>query len=138
MIKTILRAEVPLLGDVSLFISRIYLGMEFFNSGWLKVTGWENAIYQFENDFVLPLLPPIIAAHMATAGELILSVLLILGIFTPIAAGGLFIMVLVIEFFVYPGTGQHYYWMLLFGILFAYGPGRLSADQTMLKNRLTS
>ena len=115
--------------------ARIYVGMDFFRSGLLKFDDFEETLELFADDFVLPFMPPEPAAYLATAGELVLPVLLFLGLFTRFAAAGLFTMAVVIEIWVFPGTMQHYYWMLILGMLLGYGGGKLSLDSLVLKRK---
>ena len=116
-------------------LGRYYVAMDFFSSGLLKLEDFEETRENFgpDGDFVLPLINGDVAAVLATAGELVLPVMLILGLFTRIGAIGLFIMALVIELFVFPGTAVHYYWMIAFGLLAAYGGDKLSLDNFLLK-----
>ncbi len=119
-------------------VARIYIGMEFFRSGLLKLDDWlygdfEETIEMFSEDWVVPFLPTELSAYLATLGELVLPIMLIVGIFTRVGAIGLFLMALTIEVFVYPGTQQHYYWMLILGYLAAQGGQLLSADNFLLK-----
>lgn len=113
--------------------ARIYVGWDFFRSGLGKLDDFDGAIELFEDDWALPFLPPEPAAYLATAGELVLPVLLFLGLFTRIGAAGLFAMALVIEIWVFPGTIQHYYWMLILAMLIGQGGHKLSLDNWLLK-----
>ncbi|MBR9824585.1 MAG: DoxX family protein [Alphaproteobacteria bacterium] len=90
-------------------------------------------LHQFAAEFALPLLPASAAAWMATIGEFILPILLLLGLMTRFAALGLIVMTLVIQFFVYPEAwwGSHALWMVMAGYLVVNGPGRLSIDHTL-------
>ncbi len=137
--KTTLRmlmADVNFVQSVALLAARIWVAKVFFYSGLTKIKTWDSTLTLFEYEYAVPLLPTEVAAYMATAGELILPVLLVFGLFTPIAALGLFIMTLVIEFLVYPGTTEHYYWMLLLGILMTHGSGKLGLDHFIKKKFL--
>jgi len=116
--------------------ARIYVGMDFFRSGLVKLDDFEETIELFEEDWIIPLMPPQLSAYLATAGELILPVLLFLGLFTRIGAAGLFVMALVIEIWVFPGTIQHYYWMIILGMLLGYGGGKISVDNLLLKRKV--
>lgn len=109
-------------------LARFYVGLDFFRSGLVKIQSWDTTLTLFEYEYAVPLLPVTMAAVMATAGELILPLLLFLGLFTRLGALGLFIMALVIELFVYPNTAQHYYWMIILGFLFSYGANKISLD----------
>ncbi len=137
--KTTLRmlmADVNFVQSVALLAARLWIAKVFFYSGLTKIKTWDSTLTLFEYEYAVPLLPTEVAAYMATAGELILPVLLVFGLFTPIAALGLFIMTLVIEFLVYPGTTEHYYWMLLLGILMTHGSGKLGLDHFIKKKFL--
>ncbi|MEO0367565.1 MAG: DoxX family protein [Pseudomonadota bacterium] len=112
--------------------ARIYIGMIFFRSGQAKLVDFEETIEFFEDDWALPFLPAEPAAYLATIGELVLPVLLILGLFTRIGALGLFVMAAVIQFYVFP-LNEHYYWMIILALLVGYGGGKLSVDNLILK-----
>jgi putative oxidoreductase len=115
--------------------ARFYVGLDFFRSGLVKLDDWEDTLDLFADDWALPFIPPVPAAWLATAGELILPMLLFLGLFTRVGALGLFVMAVVIELFVFPDTPQHYYWMVILGLIACYGPSKLSLDQLWLKQR---
>lgn len=85
--------------------------------------------YQFEQ-YDLPLLSPGLAAWLATLGEFILPIALLLGVFSRLSALGLIVMTLVIELFVIDGAfwGTHALWLSMALYLTACGPGRLSID----------
>lgn len=111
---------------------RLYLAEVFFRSGWLKLSDWSGTLDLFNYVYEVPILPPQLAALMGTAGELGLSVLLVLGLAGRFAAAGLFILnwVAAISF---PdisdlGLRDHVLWGALFLVLFFHGPGRLSLD----------
>ena len=124
---------VMLLMPLANLAARIYVGLDFFRSGLAKLDDFEETLEYFEEDWIIPLLPSNVSAYMATAGELVLPVLLFLGLFTRVGAIGLFIMALVIEIFIFPGTVQHYYWMIILAMLAAQGGGKLSLDNFLLK-----
>jgi len=121
------------LQSIALLASRLWIAKIFFSSGLVKISSWETSLFLFEDEYQVPLLPPEIAAYMATGAELSLPILLVLGLLTPFAAFGLMIMTLVIEFFVYPGTTDHYHWMLLLGVLMVFGSGKFGIDHWLLK-----
>lgn len=121
-----------LIAPVANLGARIYVGWDFFRSGLVKLEDFEETIELFEDDWVLPFLSAKPSAYLATAGELILPVLLFLGLFTRIGAAGLFVMALVIELWVFPHTIQHYYWMIILAMLLGYGGGKLSVDNFLL------
>ena len=117
--------------------ARIYLGWYvFFSSGLAKFSDMEETIELFDpaedGEFALPFLPAEPAAYLATAGELILPILLILGLFTRFSAAGLFIMSAVIQFFVFPEQ-LHIMWMIVFALLVGQGGNKISLDYLLLK-----
>jgi putative oxidoreductase len=112
--------------------ARIYLGWSiFFVSGLAKLDDFEETVELFDDDFAVPFLPAEPAAYLATAGELVLPILLIAGLFTRIGALGLLVMTAVIQIFVLQDP-QHYLWMLVLGLLVGYGGGKLSLDNIVL------
>lgn len=115
--------------SLALFAARAYLAKVFFLSGLTKISSWTTTLALFADEYPVPLLPSELAAYLATAAELTLPVLLLVGLFTPLAALGLMMMTLVIELFVFPGTTEHYYWLLLTAVLVTHGGGKLSLDQ---------
>lgn len=116
---------------------RIYVAWVFFASGLTKIKSWSSTIYLFEDEYKVPLLPPEIAAYLATGAELILPVLLVIGFLARPAALGLFVLniVAVISYpylFTVDGAGgywQHVTWGVMLWVVFMCGPGKLSLDQ---------
>ena len=116
--------------------ARIYMGYSiFFVSGLAKLDDFEGTIELFEEDWVIPLIPAEPAAYLATAGELVLPVLLILGLFTRMGALGLLVMTIVIQTFAIQDP-QHYIWMLALGLLLGYGGNKISLDNLLFKRRV--
>lgn len=116
--------------------ARIYIGwFVFFSSGRAKLDDFEETIELFDpaedGEFALAFLPPEPAAYLATGGELILPILLILGLFTRFSAAGLFVMAAVIQFFVFPEQ-LHIMWMIALAMLVGTGGGKLSLDYWLL------
>jgi putative oxidoreductase len=75
--------------EVIALIASICIGAVFMRSGLLKLNGWENAVFLFENEYTLPDLPvmtPEITAYLTTAAELALPALLFAGLLTRFAA----------------------------------------------------
>lgn len=117
--------------------ARIYLGYYvFFVSGLIKLQDFEETIELFDiaedGEFAIPFLPAEPAAILATGGELILPVLLILGLFTRFSAAGLFVMAAVIQFLVVPDP-QHILWMIVAALLVGQGGSKISLDYWLLK-----
>ena len=112
--------------------ARIYLGWSiFFVSGLAKLDDFEETVELFGDDFAVPFLSAEPAAYLATASELVLPVLLILGLFTRLGAAGLLVMTAVIQIWVLQDS-QHYLWMLVLALLAGYGGGKLSLDSLIL------
>jgi len=112
---------------------RLLLADVFFRSGLTKIKTWDSTLYLFEGVYQVPLLPPEIAAWLATGAELVLPVLLVLGLFGRFAAAGLFILnaVAVISYYAElseAGLNQHLYWGLLLAMLLMVSRGKWSAD----------
>lgn len=126
-----------LISDALLGITaRLALGAIFFISGRTKVDGFlavsDNAYTLFREDYKVPLLPPEIAAHLATYAEHLLPVLLVLGLFTRLSALGLLGMTAVIQVFVYPAAWPtHLTWAALALYLVGRGGGPISLDRVL-------
>ena len=107
---------------------RLWIAQFFMFSGLTKIKSWPTTIALFKDEYHVPLLPPDIAALMSATAELSLPILLVLGLFTRFAALAFFLMTLVIELFVYPGTTENYYIFLLTFVLISHGSGLFGAD----------
>ncbi len=121
---------------------RLYMANIFWKSGMLKyenyINGdWESTVYLFEDIHPIPGVDPELAAIAGTGGELILSALLAIGLFTRFGAAGLLVMTLVIQFAVPAeyeiSNPEHYYWMLLLAVPMLKGGGTLSIDGIVQK-----
>lgn len=108
---------------------RFALATVFWNSGMTKLANWNAALYLFENEYHVPLLPPHVAAVMSASIELSTPVLLVLGLLTRPAAAVLLGMTTVIEVFVYPGAWPtHIQWAAMLLVLLCRGGGAISLD----------
>lgn len=112
--------------------SRLSIAAIFWRSGQTKVSGLhlrEETFVLFREEYKVPLLPPEIAAYLATTAEHIFPVLLVLGFATRLSALGLLGMTAVIQLFVYPGAWpEHALWASLLLWIIARGPGVVSLD----------
>ena len=120
--------------DLILLVQRVGIAAIFFQSGRTKVEGWftltDGTFFLFENDYALPLLPPVQAAYAATVAEHLFPILLVLGLFTRLSASALLAMTLVIQLFVYPDAWPtHLSWAGLAIPLIALGGGRVALDR---------
>lgn len=108
---------------------RISVGAVFFKSGMLKFNSWQMAVMLFQEEYKVPLLPPEVAASIATVFELGCPILLFLGLATRLATLPLLGMILVIQTFVYPDAWtDHLLWASVLAFLLARGAGRFSVD----------
>jgi putative oxidoreductase len=135
LVETAIRAfrAIPL-WPVSL-LARLSLAAVFWMSGRTKVaegtllTLSDNAVWLFQEEYRLPLLPPELAAHLSLYAEHLLPLLLVIGLASRFAALGLFLMTLVIEVFVYPQAYPvHGPWAVCCLVVMIHGPGFLSLD----------
>jgi putative oxidoreductase len=116
--------------------ARVAVGSIFFLSGRTKVDGFltvnDNAYTLFREDYKVPLLPPELAAHLATYAEHLFPILLVLGLFTRLSAAALLGMTAVIQIFVYPDAWPtHLAWATLMLYLVGRGAGPLSLDRAL-------
>lgn len=115
-------------------IDRFAIAATFFYSGRTKVDGFltvnDSAYALFRDEYKVPLIPPEIAAHMATYAEHLFPLLLVLGLFTRLSALALLGMTAVIQIFVYPDAWPtHLSWAGLLLYLVAHGAGKVSLDR---------
>lgn len=109
--------------------ARVAVAHVFWNSAQSKLASWQVTQQLFAMEYQVPLLPPEIAAPLATATELCGAVLIFLGLFTRLGALALLGVVVVIQLFVYPGNwGEHLMWTSLLLLLLARGAGKISLD----------
>jgi len=124
--------------------ARVYVGWQFWKSGYIKITTWDSTLYLFENEYHTPLLSPHTAAVAGTFGELFFPTVLIIGIAGRLSAIGLFAVnamavisyanVLLAEGYE-AALGQHVLWGSLLLFLIIYGPGKLSLDYLLNRSR---
>ena len=76
---------------------RLAVATVFWNSAQSHLANWDTTRYLFETDYALPFLPPVPAAYMAVAIEVVTPILLVLGLLTRAAALVLLGMTTVIE-----------------------------------------
>jgi putative oxidoreductase len=142
-----------ILAPAALLAARLYVGREFWQSGTTKIAeGWDHAKDTFSTlflseweknnikhifglDISFPVPGVAFGAFGTTYVEIVLAVLLMAGLAGRAAAFGIFLISVAIEMFVYPGTDENYYWMLLMAILVTVGPGKISIDH-FIRRRL--
>ena len=131
-------------------VIRLWMASIFWKSGLTKVEVTSIAgvevplpfILQdtydlFEYEYNVPLLPVVVATVLATATEVIASIMLAIGFGARIAAFAFICMTVVIQF-TYQMHDAHYMWMMLLGIILTLGAGRFSIDHFIRKNMLDS
>ncbi len=126
------------LEPVALLILRLAVAVPFWKSGMIKLNyilndQFDTLVFLFE-DYKVPFLSPEIAAYAATAGEIVLSVALLFGVFGRFAAVGLLVMTAVI-YSVDQNTHAPYWAAILF-LLSVRGAGPLCLD-ALLKSLIT-
>ena len=117
--------------------ARIFPAAVFWQSGQTKVDGWQlndTALYLFQEEYRLPGLDPLLAAHIAAIAEHLFPLLLVLGLATRLSAFALLGMTLVIQCCVYPDAWPtHGTWAVLLLWLVARGPGAVSLDRLIFR-----
>lgn len=114
-------------------VARFGVAGIFFLSGRTKVDGLmtvnETAYLLFTEEYQLPLISPVLAAHLAAYAEHLFPILLILGLVTRLSAFSLLMMTAVIQIFVYPSAWPtHLSWAAPLLYLLARGGGKISLD----------
>jgi putative oxidoreductase len=121
--------------------ARIFIATTFWLSGRTKVDGLlgvsDSAYFLFEYEYALPVLPPRLAAHLATYAEHLFPILLIVGLGSRLSAAALLVMTAVIQVFVYPGAwATHLLWAAALAFILCRGPGQLSVDHLLRRRYL--
>ncbi|HEY7748390.1 MAG TPA: DoxX family protein [Aestuariivirgaceae bacterium] len=112
--------------------ARVAIAHVFWNSAQSKLASWPVTLQLFAFEYRVPLLPPDLAAILATTTELAGAVLVLFGMLTRIAALALLGVVAVIQLFVFPGHwGEHLLWASLLLLLLARGAGVVSVDHAV-------
>lgn len=129
-------------GSTTLLFMRIWVALAFWQAGLVKIADPMSTQYLFESMYHVPLLPPALAAMLATWIELIVPWFIGLGLIGRLAALFLFVYN-IIAFASFPGLWPHGFWNGLFSTtafadhkiwglmllaMIAWGPGRFSLD----------
>jgi len=130
---------IEYLQHIFLIALRLWLAKVFFMSGLTKIQSWDTTLMLFEYEYAVPYLPFELAAWLATVGELIIPVFLVLGLLTRMNVVALFMLNFVAAIS-YPdissaGEKDHLIWGLMAIVLFFYGAGSASVD-FLLKTKL--
>jgi putative oxidoreductase len=116
---------------------RLGVALAFWRSGLTKLPfGNPTIVSLFRDEYRVPLLPPEIAAYLATSLELTCPILLLFGVLTRPAAAALLAQTLVIQIFVYPENyPDHLLWAGPLLYLLLRGPGHWSLD-ALIRNSI--
>ncbi len=108
----------------------------FWRSGLLKAGNMEQAVTLFREEYKLPILSPETAAYLGTAVELAAPCLILVGLFTRLAALSLIGLTLTIQFLVYWNDyPSHLLWLAILVFILTRGPGPYSLDALLFKGR---
>jgi len=111
---------------------RLWVAAVFWKSGLTKIASWDSTVALFTYEYQVPLLPPGVAALLATVIELGFPPLLAFGLGARFAALVLFVFN-ALAVLSYPGLSEvglkdHTYWGILLLVTLLHGPGKLSLD----------
>src|SRR6266436_5335945 len=119
------------------FLFRFTIAAVFWHSGMTKIASWDTTIALFRDEYMVPILPPELAATLAATVELTCPVLLVLGVATRLATLPMLGMTFVIEVFVYPESWlEHLTWATTLLFILTRGPGAISLDHLIAKTLL--
>jgi putative oxidoreductase len=113
---------------------RFSIASVFWHAGMTKIASWDTTISLFRDEYMVPVLPPQLAATMAATVELSCPVLLVLGLATRLATLPMLGMTFVIEVFVYPEQWiEHLMWASILLFILTRGPGPLALDHVIAR-----
>lgn len=117
--------------------ARLWLANVFWKAGMTKIASWSTTTMLFTFEYHVPLLPPEVAAFLATAVELGGAALLAFGFASRFGTTALFILNFTAAIS-YPdlsesGLRDHYFWGILLLIFLFHGPGKISVDHFIRK-----
>jgi len=111
---------------------RFAIASVFLRAGLDKVRSWETTVALFRDEYKVPVLPPELAAAMASTVEIGCSMLLILGLASRLATLPMLGMLLTIQLFVYPQAWpEHLVWGSILLLLLTRGAGSVSLDRLL-------
>ena len=109
--------------------SRLAIAHVFWSSAQSKLASWPATQQLFAMEYHVPLLPPEIAAPLATATEICGAVLVFFGLFARFGALALLGVVTVIQLFIFPGNwAEHLLWASVLFLIVSRGAGKISVD----------
>lgn len=117
-------------------LTRASIATIFWRAALTKLANFDLTIALFEDEYLrnLPFLPAAPMAYLATAIELAMPALIVVGLLTRLATLPLIGMAIFIQLFVYPSSWpDHLIWIALLALLLARGPGAISADALLAR-----
>jgi putative oxidoreductase len=135
-LRTALTRAFTVLGKVPLslhqFVFRLAIAGVFLRAGLAKTANWESTVVLFREEYRVPVLPPEVAAVMASSVEVGCSILLLVGLATRVATLPMLGMIATIQLFVYPQAWpEHVIWTSILVFLLTRGGGTLSLDHAI-------
>lgn len=132
----------PWIESGALLMTRFALAGVFWRSARTKVVegSWltlsDTTHYLFQEEYTGVPLPAQISAYLATYGEHIFPLLLVLGLGTRFSAFALLAMSLTIQFFVYPDAWwpAHSLWVAMALVLLSRGAGIFACDALLSRS----
>lgn len=116
---------------------RVALALVFWRSGQTKLASWPTTLALFADEYRVPVIPPELAAYLATTVEIAGPIALLLGLGTRIAAAAMLAMTITIQLFVFPESYPvHLLWAGPLLYLIWRGPGLLSLDHLIRRRYL--
>jgi len=131
LIRAILEWLEKMPHAVLALLARLALAAVFWGAGMLKMTNWQVSAKTFEEfaSYNIPVLPPELAAYLATGVEHVTPVLMIIGLATRAAGGAMLGVIAVIFIFVHQDEWPAFcIWSSAIIFLLTKGPGVLSLD----------
>src|SRR5471032_427717 len=122
-------------GSLMSLALRWYVGWQFFRAGLVKVGDWSATLALFHDEYMVPLLPPELAAYFGAAGELALPLLLCVGLVSRPAAMAVISYPQLLSFECPAAINDHFYWGVMLLVLVAFGPGKFSLDAWLAGRR---
>jgi putative oxidoreductase len=121
---------------------RLYVASVFLKSGMHKISDWDTTLTLFEYEYAVPVLPFELAAYLATFGELVFPIFLIVGFGTRLSAIALTLVniMAVVSYYATLAKGAgltwHYLWAAMLFTNVIYGGGFFSIDH-WLRSKLS-
>lgn len=144
LVHSLSNIYVQSIGVLTKFISpllnvggRTYVAWAFFASGLTKIRDWESTLMLFEYEYAVPLLNFELAAYLATFGELVFPILLIIGLASRFSAVALSVInvvaVISLEEIATAALYGHIIWGVILLHVILVGGEKLSVDRLLDK-----